>query len=401
MWIEKKENSKGTRYVYKERFHNPNTGKDIKISVTLNSNSNKAQKEAVRLLQEKFNSKIETATTKKDARINSLTFYEVADKWEEYTRPTVKAETSLNHRQYIRRIKQAVPSSLLLLDFTPNTAERIVHEMYYNEKLSFSYCSATLNIIKSIMKYAKKQEYIKAMQRTTDYEYSITDFTEIKLKKRPSTKEELQAKANKFLDADELKDCLQQIDGMNHRIALAMEFISLTGLRVGELLALRLQDYSKEKKIVNVNGTIVKSAANGSDVQRGTPKNEYSYRDVTLNQRAIDILEWFILENKRRKWKDSAYRDKDGYIFTTRTGNPYNVQYINKYLRKVRIPNKHISSHIFRHTHISMLAEKGVELKAIMNRVGHNDPNTTLSIYTHVTEAMQEKMQAVLESLSV
>ena len=48
-----------------------------------------------------------------------------------------------------------------------------------------------------------------------------------------------------------------------------------------------------------------------------------------------------------------------------------------------------------------MLAEKGVELKAIMNRVGHNAPNTTLSIYTHVTEAMQQKMQAVLESLSV
>ena len=40
-----------------------------------------------------------------------------------------------------------------------------------------------------------------------------------------------------------------------------------------------------------------------------------------------------------------------------------------------------------------MLAEKGVELKAIMNCVGHNDPNTMLSIYTHVTEAMQEKMR--------
>ena len=401
MWIQKKINSKGTRYLYREEFKHPITNKSITVSVTLNSNSNKAQKEAVQLLQEKFNAKTETATSKKDAMINTLTFYEVADKWEEYTRPTVKAETSRNHQQYIRRIKQAVPSSLLLLDFTPNTAERIVHDMYYKEILSFAYCSATLNIIKCIMKYAKKQEYIKAMQRTTDYEYSITDFTEIKLKKRPSTKEELQAKANKFLDADELKYCLQQIDGMNHRIALAMEFISLTGLRVGEMLALRIQDYSKEKKLVNVNGTIVKSAANGSDIQRGTPKNEYSYRDVTLNKRAIDILEWFILENKRRKWKDPTYRDKDGYIFTTRTGNPYNVQYINKYLRKVRIPNKHISSHIFRHTHISILAEKGVELKAIMNRVGHNDPNTTLSIYTHVTEAMQEKMQAVLESLSV
>ena len=66
------------------------------------------------------------------------------------------------------------------------------------------------------------------------------------------------------------------------------------------------------------------------------------------------------------------------------------MQYINKILKRVSISDKHITTHIFRHTHISILSELGVPLKAIMQRVGHNDPATTLSIYTHVTQAMNE-----------
>ncbi len=62
---------------------------------------------------------------------------------------------------------------------------------------------------------------------------------------------------------------------------------------------------------------------------------------------------------------------------------------------------KKISTHVFRHTHISMLAELGVPLKAIMQRVGHNDPNTTLSIYTHVTNTMKEELKNKIKSLSI
>ncbi len=78
---------------------------------------------------------------------------------------------------------------------------------------------------------------------------------------------------------------------------------------------------------------------------------------------------------------------------------PLNREYINHILRKVEIPGKHLSTHIFRHTHISMLVEQGVPLKAIMKRVGHNDPKTTLAVYTHVTESMQEKMRESLNKI--
>ncbi|WP_303063388.1 MULTISPECIES: tyrosine-type recombinase/integrase [Acidaminococcus] len=96
----------------------------------------------------------------------------------------------------------------------------------------------------------------------------------------------------------------------------------------------------------------------------------------------------------------SKYKDR-GYIFTTDTGMPYNLQYINKQLRAVDIPGKHITTHVFRHAHISLLVAMGVPLKAIMQRVGHNDPKTTLAIYTHVTESMEKQLQDSLEKMSI
>ncbi|MGG3281786.1 tyrosine-type recombinase/integrase [Paenibacillus solani] len=62
---------------------------------------------------------------------------------------------------------------------------------------------------------------------------------------------------------------------------------------------------------------------------------------------------------------------------------------MERLLKKTSI-KKAATPHIFRHTHISMLAEAGVDLKTIMQRVGHDDPETTLRIYTHVTEKMRK-----------
>ena len=265
MWIEKVINSKGIRYKFCERFLNPNTNKMIKLSVTLNSNTTHAKRKARELLQARFYDVLNKAEKKQLEKINSLTFIQVANEWLEYTAPTVKVDTRINHKNYIKRIEKAI-SDMLFIDFTPAIAEKIIQDMYYTEKLSYSYSNGTLVIIKSIMKYAKKSQYIQ----------DISDFIEIKLKKRPATKKEVHKLQNKFLNADELKSCLHQLKKINSRIALAMEFIALTGLRCGELLALRVQDYDKENSKININGTLLKSAHNGEDIQRGTPKNIYS-----------------------------------------------------------------------------------------------------------------------------
>ncbi|MBH9581239.1 tyrosine-type recombinase/integrase [Staphylococcus felis] len=64
-----------------------------------------------------------------------------------------------------------------------------------------------------------------------------------------------------------------------------------------------------------------------------------------------------------------------------------------------QIINKHVITHTLRHSHISLLSQLGVSLKAIMERVGHTDHKTTLQIYSHVTEQMDKDMMSKLEAV--
>lgn len=102
----------------------------------------------------------------------------------------------------------------------------------------------------------------------------------------------------------------------------------------------------------------------------------------------------------RRLWEPTQHdKDDESYIFTNTDGGPIDLSYVNKILRQIHY-DKHLSTHIFRHTHISILAEAGVSLKAIMQRVGHNEPATTLSVYTHVTDAMENEAVEAIEKIT-
>jgi integrase len=373
MWIEERQSKKGTRYKYCERFELPN-GEIRKVSVIFNTNSSHARKQATIELQRKYEQAV------KEIDINKVvTYYDVAMSWLEHTEPTVKRSTHINHTIYVNKIFTYIDKSLPIANLTAVTLEDVLHKVYYVENLSYSYTRATFTTMKAIYKHAKRKKLIP----------SLIDFEDIEIKKKPFSHSDIAKKQNKFLDAVELKETLMQLSKIDSRISLLFEFVSLTGLRIGELLALRYSDYDKENATININGTIQYDYKNSSEIKRGTPKNIYSVRDISLSDRAVSILNSIMLENKRRSLWFEGYIDH-GYIFTSSRGNPYDIQFLNRRLKGVHIEGKHLTTHIFRHTHISMLAELGVPLKTIMQRVGHNDPNTTLSIYTHVTKSMHD-----------
>lgn len=373
MWIEERQSKKGTRYKYCERFELPN-GEIRKVSVIFNTNSSHARKQATIELQRKYEQAV------KEIDINKVvTYYDVAMSWLEHTEPTVKRSTHINHTIYVNKIFSYIDKALPIADLTAVILEDVLHKVYYVENLSYSYTRATFTTMKAIYKHAKRKKLIP----------SLIDFEDIEIKKKPFSHSDIAKKQNKFLDAVELKETLMQLSKIDSRISLLFEFVSLTGLRIGELLALRYSDYDKENATININGTIQYDYKNSSEIKRGTPKNIYSVRDISLSDRAVSILDSIMLENKRRSLWFEGYIDH-GYIFTSSRGNPYDIQFLNRRLKGVHIEGKHLTTHIFRHTHISMLAELGVPLKTIMQRVGHNDPNTTLSIYTHVTKSMHD-----------
>ena len=381
MWVETLTNSNGTRYKYCERYELPN-GETRKVAITLNSNSTYARKQASIELQNKIKDVI------KQLHLDpNITMYKVAQLWLEHTEPTVKIATHINHTLHVKKIFTYIDTSIPLVKVTPIMIENMIHNVYYKEELSYYYAKSILTTVRAIFRHAKRRRIIQ----------DIHEIEDISVKKKPFTHTEIAKKQNKFLDAVELKSVLSQLTKLAPRVALLIEFMSLTGLRIGELLALRYCDYDEKKATININGTLQYFYKNGSDIKRGTPKNIYSVRDVTLDARCVKILNSIITDNKRQSLWFKGYEEQ-GYIFTAKRGNPYDMQYINKLLKQVHIEGKHLTTHIFRHTHISILAELGIPLKAIMQRVGHNDPATTLSIYTHVTQHMKNDIVEKLNS---
>lgn len=81
-------------------------------------------------------------------------------------------------------------------------------------------------------------------------------------------------------------------------------------------------------------------------------------------------------------------------LFQRKNGYPFIIKNISNRMRRIlkhtKIKKK-LTPHAFKHTHISMMAESVSELPTIMERVGHVDPNTTLKVYTHVTNRMKSK----------
>ena len=121
-----------------------------------------------------------------------------------------------------------------------------------------------------------------------------------------------------------------------------------------------------------------------------------------MTNREMDILKELEFMNELEKNTNLRYRDM-GYLFTTKNGVPIQTNSFNLALKaaneRLETPiRKNLTSHIFRHTLVSRLAENNVPLKAIMDRVGHADSKTTVQIYTHITKKMKSNVADIMEN---
>ena len=122
----------------------------------------------------------------------------------------------------------------------------------------------------------------------------------------------------------------------------------------------------------------------------------HKYHNASGIYGAVEIIEGLILE------REIKFKEQTNYLFGGKTGKPIQVNSFNTSLKKANESlgknkiNKTISSHIFRHSHISLLAELNVPVKAIMERVGHVGTETTLKIYTHVTKKAKTNLVKAL-----
>jgi len=308
----------------------------------------------------------------KKTGVESKTFGNVAEQWLfqctlRLKHSTIVKYTALldNHiLPYFKDTKLSFISEQMIAEFI----------MKKSSKLSNSTIHSQLTIIKSILTYARKQGL-----------YNNT-IIEIRLSSEP--KREVFSLSD--IERHKLESFL--LTDMNPT-KLGLFLCLYTGLRIGELCALRWSDIDLNTMTLHVTSTIQRiKCINSIDTRRtalviSTPKSMTSMRDIPLPFHLVDLLKIF------------AQQD-DCFLLSgnTKPVEPRTMQYrFKKYADLLGLT--YSNPHVLRHTFATHCIELGFDVKTLSELLGHSRVEITLNRYVHSSdERKRTQMNLLFES---
>jgi len=183
-----------------------------------------------------------------------------------------------------------------------------------------------------------------------------------------------------------------------HRLATLFVLAVTTGMREGELLALKWPDIDLNAGALQVRRNRAKMLRGRADKE---PKTDSSRRRIRLTPTAVAALR----EHRTRQLEErlaagEAWRDL-GYVFTTSVGTALDPSNLLKQYRALikRSGLPPIVFHDLRHSAASWPIAHGVPVNTVSQMLGHADPSITMRIYAHTMPDAQEHAAAVMERL--
>jgi integrase len=170
-----------------------------------------------------------------------------------------------------------------------------------------------------------------------------------------------------------------------------------TGLRQGELLALRWEDVDIAEKTLIVRRTITKD---GGKLLIGPTKTAKGRRTVMLTRDAAEALKEHLTRQLEEIDGLGDYYQPGGLVFGTMKGtllNPSNLRKRSFAPLLVRADLPHQTFHQLRHTAATILLLKNVNPKIVSEMLGHANIAITLDTYSHVLPNMQDSAVAAME----
>jgi integrase/recombinase XerD len=162
-----------------------------------------------------------------------------------------------------------------------------------------------------------------------------------------------------------------------------LEFLYGTGVRISELIAVQLEEFDwteRTVRLVPIRRRIRRRDAS-IDVELAGPKGE-KVRVVPVGRRAIEAVVKYV-EEERVSLKGE---ETQGVLFLNFRGRPLSRmgawKIIQRYVGRAGI-EKNVTPHTFRHTFATHLLDRGADLRAVQEMLGHADITTT-QIYTHI-----------------
>ena len=273
-----------------------------------------------------------------------------------------------NERNYaIHTVKAYTNDIQTLVDFL--TSEDLGDLYYLTHRIAKFYIASLHN------QYNPKSIRRKISSVRSLYDYYIEEeilkenpFENVVL---PKTHKQLP----KFIYEDEMLDFLNRIDdktalGMRNRVVF--ELLYGCGLRVSELVGIQLTDIDYVKKEILIHGKGSKD------------------RIVPVHDLAIEVVKTYL--NKARIELGIKHQEKNNYLLLNYKGTPLTSRGVRLILNKELVKQAsamNLTPHSFRHSFATHLLNRGVDLRAVQELLGHVSLSTT-QIYTKVSK---EKLQ--------
>lgn len=280
-------------------------------------------------------------------------FYDYAMKWLELRKNEYSERTISHKQQTIRIISEANNFQIKKCD--DFTIKNLLQEIKQNKnRNSFEDISSTL---KQVLTYAFFNKHLQSMPY---------------IPRHIGNKNRI-IKSAKVVPLSDVKKVLflsKSSPSQNMYPILLLGFS--TGMRIGEILALSIDDVDLENSTINIHKTVSKYAGGGVFIQ-SHPKTKASMRLIYVNPAILEEV-FSVLPKKDTSLLFSKY--DSGIIDVSSMSNRFKTF--------VKLRGFNFSAHSMRHTFITEAQNAHIDWRYIANYAGHVCPGMTLSTYTHI-----------------
>lgn len=287
--------------------------------------------------------------------------------------------------QYLENIKYSIKQKTYLFYLQMND----IYIVGFNKEISLNNLNEFIASIKEKYSYSTTKLIKSLINRSLNFAFDnglikekIVITLHLKnqqIRKVQALEKQEQARLEKYILENEKK--------YHYGILLSL----YTGLRLGEVIALKWQNVDIKNKLIYINKSVGSISQNHKTLTiESSPKTQSSIREIPISKKLLDLM---------KVLKQHCLTD---YVIVSHNGKQVNPRAYQKsfdnLLKKLHI--KHYGFHSLRHTFATRLLEKGVDIKTISELLGHSSPTITLNRYVHTNIQNKRKAMEILTKKS-